>query len=104
MSHKQGDTREHLLSDSPGRDPPRTDHGRNTGAKGDDLSVAHGYSMTEAARVYQSCNSYVHQPPPFWLKGISEVFVVTKILSNEQRTYRFYYSWLPVRTFCYVKE
>lgn len=84
--------------------PTGTDQGRNTEAKGDDLPVAHGYSMTEAARVYRSYSSYIHQAPPFWLKGISEVFMVKKVLSNEQRTYRFYYSWLPVRTFCYITE
>lgn len=33
--------------------PAGTDHKRNTKAKGHDLSMAHGYLMTEAARAYQ---------------------------------------------------
>lgn len=58
--------------------PAGTDHKRNTKAKGHDLSMAHGYSMTEAARAYQPDSPWIHQSPPFWLKGRSEVLIVKK--------------------------
>lgn len=66
--------------------PAGTDHRRNTKAKGHDLSMAHGYLMTEVAKAYQPDSPWTHQPPPFWLKGRCEVFIVKKKSSNEQNT------------------
>lgn len=43
------------------------------------------------ATLWQAARLQIHQSPPSWLKGISEVLVVKKELSNKQRTHRFYY-------------